>query len=219
VALPLLLPAEGNTPLRVLCLGAHADDIEIGCGGTLLRLVKERSDLHVDWVVFSASGEREEEARASAARFLKGASGSQITAFQFRDGFFPYLGGELKEAFESLKDREPDLIFTHLREDRHQDHRTVSDLTWNTFRNHLILEYEIPKYDGDLGQPNVFVELTGEVLDRKVSLLAEGFPSQRVKPWFSAETFRGLARLRGIEAPGGAAYGEGFVARKLRLNV
>ena len=218
MSLPLLLPKLVGRPLRVLCLGAHSDDVEIGCGGAILALLAERDDVLVDWVVFTASGAREEEARASADRFLEGAAASTFTAFPFRDGFLPYQGREVKEAFESLKDREPDLVFTHLRDDRHQDHRTVSDLTWNTFRNHLILEYEIPKYDGDLDRPNVFVELSPEILDRKVSLLMEGFPSQRGKAWFSEETFRGLARLRGIEAPGEGAYAEGFVGRKLSLS-
>jgi LmbE family N-acetylglucosaminyl deacetylase len=219
VGLPLLLPRPGDRDLRILCLGAHSDDIEIGCGGTILTLLSTRDDVHVDWVVFSAPGEREREARASAERFLEGASGSSFTAFAFRDGFFPHVGAALKEAFESLKDRQPDVVFTHRLEDRHQDHRAVADLTWNTFRDHLVLEYEIPKYDGDLGRPNVFVEFEPEVLDRKVSLLQEGFPSQTGKPWFTAETFRGLARLRGIEAPGGGAYAEGFVGRKLSVRL
>jgi LmbE family N-acetylglucosaminyl deacetylase len=181
----------------------------------MLTLLEHRDDIHVDWVVFSASGERETEARSSAERFLEGAAGSSFTAFDFRDGFLPYQGAEVKEAFESLKDREPDLILTHRRGDRHQDHRIVSDLAWNTFRSHLILEYEIPKYDGDLGRPNVFVGLSPEVLDRKVALLLEGFPSQAGKRWFTDETFRGLARLRGNEAPGGEPYAEAFVGRKL----
>lgn len=217
MGLPLLLPNVGDRPLRVLCLGAHADDIEIGCGGTILTAL-ERGDVHVDWVVFTGSEERTREAEVSARRFLERASGSSFTAFQFRDGFLPYEGAAVKEAFESLKDRAPDLVFTHLREDRHQDHRTVSDLTWNTFRDHLILEYEIPKYDGDLGRPNVFVDLTDEILDRKVSLIVDGFASQREKRWFTEETFRGLARLRGNEAPTGVAYAEGFVGRKLSLS-
>lgn len=218
MGLPLLLSSPTHRPLRLLCLGAHSDDIEIGCGGTILTLLAERDDVHVDWVVFSADAEREREATASAERFLEGASSSSFTTFGLRDGFFPYQGDEVKEALESLKDRRPDLILTHLREDRHQDHRAVSDLTWNTFRDHLILEYEIPKYDGDLGQPNVFVELTPEILDRKVALLVQGFPSQHRKAWFADETFRSLAALRGIEAPGAGSYAEGLVGRKLLVR-
>lgn len=210
-----VLAPTGPDPLRVLCLGAHADDIEIGCGGTILTLLDQERDVHVDWVVFSAAGERKGEAEAAAKRFLSGAASSSIDIHGFRDGFFPWEGAAIKESFEELKSRKPDLVFTHRRDDRHQDHRTVSDLTWNTFRRHLILEYEIPKYDGDLGQPNVFVGLTEETMSRKTSFLMESFPTQGEKPWFSEETFRSLARLRGIESPGDLALAEGFWGRKL----
>lgn len=213
----LVLAPTGRDPLRVLCLGAHADDIEIGCGGTILTLLDQR-DVHVDWVVFSAPGQRDGEARAGAERFLAGAASSHVTVHSFRDGFFPWEGAAMKEAFEGLKTREPDLVFTHRRADRHQDHRTVSDLTWNTFRRHLILEYEIPKYDGDLGHPNVFVGLTEETLRRKTSFLMESFPTQGEKAWFTEETFLSLARLRGIESPGDSTLAEGFRGRKLPLR-
>lgn len=204
--------------LVVLALGAHSDDVEIGCGGTILRLLRERQDVVVHWVVFSAEGPRAEEARRSAARFLEGARRSAVQVHQFRDGFLPYEGAAVKEAFEEMKGLSPDLILTHHGADRHQDHRLVCELTWNTFRRHTILEYEIPKYDGDLGRPNVFVPLGEEVVERKVDLLMEGFASQRSKRWFTPETFRGLMRLRGIEAPEDAAYAEAFHARKLAFR-
>lgn len=214
----LILPPPRGAALKVLCLGAHSDDIEIGCGGTILTLLDRRDDVDVDWVVFSAIAEREDEAKAGAARFLSGARSSSVTILSFRDGFFPWEGAALKEAFEDLKEREPDLIFTHRREDRHQDHRTVSELTWNTFRRHLILEYEIPKYDGDLGQPNVFVGLTEETMRRKASFLMESFPTQHQKDWFAEETFWSLARLRGIESPDDLGLAEAFWGRKLSLS-
>jgi LmbE family N-acetylglucosaminyl deacetylase len=202
----------GGPRLRVLAIGSHADDIEIGCGGTLLHLARTVDELEVRWVVLSASGDRADEARASAAAF-----GVELDVQGFRDAFFRY-GGEVKEFFEELKGRfEPDLVLTHHDADRHQDHRLVAELTWNTFRDHLILEYEIPKYDGDLGTPNVFVPLEEEVARRKVELLLESFPSQRGKRWFTDDLFMGLMRLRGMEcnAPGGLA--EAFYARKLSL--
>jgi LmbE family N-acetylglucosaminyl deacetylase len=205
---------------RVLCIGAHADDIEIGCGGLVLGLVRAFSDIEIDWVVFSAPAKRESEARRSAALFLKKARRSRVTVKRFRDGFFPYQGAAIKRAFERLKrDVDPDLVLTHYRDDRHQDHRLLSDLTWNTFRNHWVLEYEIPKFDGDLGSPNCFVPLDEATCAEKVKLLHTAFASQRDKDWFTAETFMGLMRLRGMEcrAPGG--YAEGFYARKIVLQV
>ena len=210
----LALPAR-----TLLCLGAHADDIEIGCGGTVLTWLAARPGLNVHWVVFSGGGTpREDEARASAARFLAGAGRAEVAVHRFRDGFFPYEPA-VKEAFEALKARvQPDVVFTHFRNDRHQDHRVISDLAWNTFRSHPILEYEVPKYDGDLGAPNAFVALTPETLGAKIGHLLDLFPSQRGKPWFTEETFRALPRLRGVEcgAPTGAA--EAFYARKLLLR-
>ena len=210
---PLDFPAART----LLCLGAHADDIEIGCGGTLLTWLQARPGTTVHWVVFSGGGTpREAEARSSAPRFLAGSAGSTVTVHRFRDGFFPYESG-VKDAFEALKDLRPDLVFTHYREDRHQDHRVLSDLTWNTFRGHAILEYEVPKYDGDLGSPNAFVALEPAVLTAKIGHLLEAFPSQRGKPWFTEDTFRALPRLRGVECGAPSGVAEAFYARKLRL--
>jgi LmbE family N-acetylglucosaminyl deacetylase len=205
-----LRPRRGS--LRVLCLGAHSDDIEIGCGGLMLTLLRQ-GQVEVDWVVFSASDRREQEARRGARLFLKHAVGARIRTYDFRDGFFPYEP-RIKEVFESLKEARPDLVLTHYREDRHQDHRTLSDLAWNTFRDHLILEYEIPKFDGDLGTPNCFVPLDRGTAARKAKFIQTAFGSQRDKHWFSADTFLGLMRLRGMEcrAPGG--FAEAFYARK-----
>jgi LmbE family N-acetylglucosaminyl deacetylase len=207
---------RGGRP-HVLVLGAHADDIEIGCGGTILGWLAAGVPLDVTWVVFGATGQRAEEARRSAGAFLRGAASARVEVYGFRDGFFPYEAG-VKEAFETLKTQvDPDLVFTHYRHDRHQDHRTISDLTWNTFRAHAILEYEIPKYDGDLGAPNVFAPLTRELYETKVRLLVEHFPSQATRSWFAPETFLALARLRGVEAGAGTELAEAFYARKLAL--
>ena len=212
-ALHLLNSAESN-PLKVLCVGAHSDDIEIGCGGLILSLIRQRRPLDVRWCVFSAPPGRDREAKRGAALFLKGAGRTRVVLHRFRDGFFPYDGAAIKTAFEALKPFKPDLVLTHYRDDRHQDHRVLSDLAWNTFRDHLILEYEIPKYDGDLGTPNCFVALDEAVCNLKVKYLNDAFGSQRDKHWFSAETFLGLMRLRGMEcrAPGG--YAEAFYSRK-----
>lgn len=211
----LTLPPTG---LRVLCLGAHSDDIEIGAGGTLLRLLAEGRLAAVRWVVLAATTpERAREAEASAARFLAGAPAAEVSVLRYPDGLLPQHHEAVKAEFEQLKDFAPDLILTHYRHDLHQDHRLVADLTWNTFRHHLIWEYEIPKYDGDLGNPACFVALSAEQLTRKVELLHEGFPSQVGKHWFDAETFRGLARLRAVQAGGEAPYAEAFYLRKLVL--
>ena len=209
-----------TAPLQILCLGSHSDDVEIGCGGTMLKLIESGRPVNVRWIVFSASEQRAIEARASAMKFLTGAADTQIEVKAFRDGFFPYLGSDIKEFFEDLKRRcDPDLIFTHYREDRHQDHRLISDLTWNTYRDHLILEYEIPKYDGDLGSPNCYVPLDEGTCRRKVQSIIELFQTQQNRHWFTEDTFFSLLRLRGIEsgAPGG--YAEGFYCRKAALDV
>jgi LmbE family N-acetylglucosaminyl deacetylase len=203
--------------LKVLCLGAHSDDIEIGCGGLIVTLIKSGTPLDVTWVVFSAPGDREREARHGASLFLKGAARTQVVIKQFRDGHFPYEGAAVKAVFETLKATKPDVVLTHYRDDRHQDHRILSDLAWNTFRDHLVLEYEIPKFDGDLGQPNCFVPLNRATAARKAKFLGQAFGTQRDKHWFSDETFMGLMRLRGMEcrAPGG--YAEAFYSRKVVL--
>ncbi len=205
---------------RVLAIGCHADDIEIGCGGTILALVERNPRIDVTWVVLSASGEREAEARASSLAFLAGAEREpRIVLESFRDSFFPYVGADVKEAFERLKGEvSPQLVLTHAGTDLHQDHRLVAELTWNTFRNHLILEFEIPKYDGDLATPNVFVPLDRSLVDRKVALLLEHFGTQRSKHWFTEDLFLGLMRLRGMEANSPTGYAEAFRCRKLQLN-
>jgi LmbE family N-acetylglucosaminyl deacetylase len=213
--LALSLPSGARQVERVLAIGCHADDVEIGCGGTLLALTRSRPGLHVTWIVLAATGERADEARASAAAFMADAGETDVRVLEFRESFLPYHGGDVKDAFETLKDAAPDLVFTHTRDDLHQDHRLVCELTWNTFRDHVILEYEIPKYDGDIGSPNVFVPLDDELVDRKLRLLREHFPSQADKHWFDDELFRSLLRLRGMESA--TRYAEAFVCRKLTL--
>ena len=210
--------AKPGDRLSVLCLGAHSDDIEIGAGATLLSLAERGIQLHVHWCVLSGGGIRDIEARESAADFLANAAGAQIDVMSFRDGFFPQQGEAIKQWFESLKQRiDPDLILTHRRDDAHQDHRLVCQLTWNTFRDHQILEYEIPKWDGDIGQPNVYVPISAAALKRKIELLISHFGSQRSKQWFDDETFRGLARIRGMECRAPERYAEAFFGRKLAL--
>jgi LmbE family N-acetylglucosaminyl deacetylase len=204
----------------VLCLGAHADDIEIGCGGTILRLVREQPGLNIWWIVFSAKAARKREARASARAFLKGAGQQRVVVKDFRDTFFPAQGEAIKQFFEGLKEEiQPDLVFTHYREDRHQDHRVLSDLAWNTFRDHVILEYEIPKYDGDLQQPNVFVPLEQDICRAKVGALCRFFQTQNNRHWFTKDLFYSLMRIRGIECASPTKYAEAFHCRKLTLNL
>jgi LmbE family N-acetylglucosaminyl deacetylase len=211
-------PALSGRLQSLLCLGAHCDDVEIGCGGTVLRLVEANPGLHVDWLVLASDEQRATEARASAARFLAGAASSTVEVLSFRASYFPYTGGEIKDVFEELKGRtQPDLVLTHWGGDAHQDHRLVSELTWNTFRDHLVLEYEVPKYDGDVGRPNVFVQLDEAHVERKVATILESFASQADKHWFDADAFRGLMRLRGIECASPSGLAEAFHARKLRL--
>jgi LmbE family N-acetylglucosaminyl deacetylase len=213
----LRLVAPGER-LSVLCLGAHADDIEIGVGGTLLGLIEGGGLLDVHWCVLSGAEDREREARASAAEFLSKASTARIEVMKFADGFFPEQGELIKSWFEELKGRvQPDLIFTHRGDDAHQDHRELSRLAWNTFRDHVILEYEIPKWDGDLGRSNLYVPISEKTLRRKIDLLLSHFGSQRSKQWFDAETFSGIARLRGMECRAPERYAEAFCARKLTL--
>lgn len=207
---------DRETPYNVLCIGAHSDDIEIGCGGTILKLIDTYPNLRVHWVVFGANQPRRvEEAQASAEAFLKDVQERNIVVKGFRDSYFPYNGVEIKEAFEELKDFSPDLIFTHCRHDLHQDHRLLCELTWNTFRNHLIFEYEIPKYDGDLGVPNLFVHLDETICQRKVDTILKCFQSQAHRHWFSADTFWSILRLRGVESAASGKYAEAFYCRKI----
>ncbi len=208
--------ADGREPVRrVLVLGAHSDDIEIGCGATLLALTRSAS-IAVTWVVFAAERERGDEARASAEAFLASAAEVDIVVHAFRDGYFPYVGADVKDVFEDLKRTvEPQLVFTHARHDLHQDHRLLCELTWNTFRDHLLFEYEIPKFDGDLGSPNVFVPVEPDVAAEKLELLRTHFSTQSGKHWFDDEVFRGLMRLRGMEGRSPTGYAEAFSCRKL----
>ena len=214
----LSLSGKDGDPAVVLCLGAHSDDIEIGCGGTLLYLKSILPRLRFHWVVFSASGLRGQEAAKAAELFTAGCD-KEVVLKDYRDGYLPYSGGEVKAFFEEMKSQvNPDLIFTPWHGDAHQDHRLLAELAWNTFRNHLILEYEIPKYDGDMGRPNLFVPLEAPLCERKVDYLIEVFESQRVKPWFDRATFLGLMRIRGMESNSPSGYAEAFHARKVVLH-
>ena len=217
--LPIQFRPAPESAVKILLLGAHCDDIEIGCGGTILRLVERYPQAEFYWVVFSSSKTRSKEALSAARYFLASAGQKNIIIKSFKNGFFPYVGAEIKAYFEELKDQFcPDMIFTHYRDDLHQDHRTISQLTWNTFRDHLILEYEIPKYDGDMGVPNFFVPLEKPDCDRKVKAILNCFPSQKSRHWFCPETFFALMRLRGLESQAQSAYAEAFYARKLVLS-
>jgi LmbE family N-acetylglucosaminyl deacetylase len=217
--LSLRLGPGAGKRLEILCLGAHSDDIEIGCGATVLGLLAEHPRATVHWVVLSSEGKRGKEARRSAARFLGRRPGANVVVKEFRNGYFPFVGAEIKDFFETLKrEVSPDVVFTHYRDDRHQDHRVISDLTWNTFRDHLVLEYEVPKYDGDLGTPNFFVPVGGKIARRKASMVLSSFPSQRDKHWFTEEVFLGLMRLRGVECASPTGYAEAFYARKAVLG-
>jgi LmbE family N-acetylglucosaminyl deacetylase len=204
----------------ILLLGAHCDDIEIGCGATVRRLVEAHPDACFQWIVFSSNEERAAEARRAAGEFLRGAERVNVEVESFRDGFLPYEGGRVKDHFEALKRRiRPDVVFTHYRHDAHQDHRLLCELTWNTFRDHLILEYEVPKFDGDLGSPNVFVDAPEAAVADKIRILEECYGSQHGRTWFDERTFRALLRLRGIEANAPSGLAEAFYGRKLRLVV
>jgi len=204
---------------RVLCLGAHSDDIEIGIGGTLLKLAEQAPDLEIWWVVFSAKGQRAEEASRSADAFLSGVARKQVKIGSFRESYFPSEWSAIKEWFEEIKSRfDPDVVFTHYRDDRHQDHRVLSDLAWNTFRNHLILEYEILKYDGDIGHPNVFVPVSEQLCTRKIELLMKHFQTQSTRHWFTGDTFEAMHRIRGIECVSPTGRAEAFYCRKMILD-
>ncbi|HUA38710.1 MAG TPA: PIG-L deacetylase family protein [Candidatus Sulfopaludibacter sp.] len=201
---------------KVLCLGAHSDDIEIGCGATVLRLIQEQPGLELYWLVFSAVGARAREAKASAVDFLRDARARRIRTMTYRESYFPDEWSGIKDTFEQVKRSfAPDLVLTQYRNDRHQDHRVLSDLAWNTFRNHLVLEYEIPKYDGDLGSPNVYIPVSRALGERKIRALLRHFQSQTNRHWFTADTFWALMRLRGIECASATGFAEAFYGRKL----
>lgn len=201
--------------LNILCLGAHCDDIEIGCGGTILRLISENNVNQIKWVVFTSTKQREAEARSGAGAFLSGVKGAEIVINDFEDGYLPYNARAVKQYFEELKkDFQPDVIFTHYNNDLHQDHRFLCELTWNTFRNHLILEYEIPKYDGDLGNPGLYVLLDKKIADQKVKYILDSYITQSGKQWFDEELFYGLMRIRGMGSAAKSKYAEAFYVRK-----
>jgi LmbE family N-acetylglucosaminyl deacetylase len=217
--LGFLLGRAVTSPVRVLAIGAHPDDIEIGCSGTLLRLLEQSAVSEVCWVVLSGRDGRAEEARASADALLAGVAQREVILRDFDDGFFPYDGRELKSFFEALKrDFSPEVVFTHQRSDLHQDHRVTCELTWNTFRDHLILEYEVPKYDGDMGAPNLFVALEDALCRRKIAHLMTHFGSQVSRRWFREDLFSGLLRLRGMECNSPTSFAEGFYCRKAVLG-
>lgn len=206
---------RNDQPLNILCIGAHSDDIEIGCGGTILKILSEKEDVEIHWIVLGSSGKRDNEAVISANKYLKNAKTKNILVSNYEDSFFPYIGSDIKKYFENLKKTvNPDLIFTHYRNDLHQDHRLVSELTWNTFRNHLILEYEIVKYDGDLGVPNLYIHLDKTYCEKKVEYIITSFNSQRNKDWFTPDTFFSLMRIRGVESRAPDKYAEAFYCRK-----
>jgi LmbE family N-acetylglucosaminyl deacetylase len=207
-----------DSRFTILCLGAHSDDIEIGCGGSILKLLAEEPNLEIHWIVFSSNEERANEARNSADLFLSNAKYKNIIIKNYKDGFFPYIGGQIKDSFEELKKQfDPDVIFTHYRHDLHQDHRLISELTWNTFRNHFILEYEIIKYDGDLGRPNFYISLDKEICLKKIDIILNTFKSQKNRGWFTTDAFMSIMRLRGIEINALGNYAEAFYGRKITL--
>ncbi|MEE9369551.1 MAG: PIG-L deacetylase family protein [Pontiella sp.] len=211
---------DGIRPLRVLCLGAHSDDIEIGCGTTIFQLIEKVQPLDIRWIVFSGQCSRSEEAKSSAEFWLESVHLKQIELHGFRDGFFPDQRSTIKETFEKVKESySPDIIFTHYQEDLHQDHRTINQLTWNTFRNHVIMEYEIPKYDGDMGSPNLYVPVSEEIAEKKAVALVKYFNSQGDKHWFDKNLFMGLMRIRGMESCSPSGYAEGFYSRKISLDL
>lgn len=211
-------PLDGRKKPKILCLGAHPDDIEIGCGGTILRIIKEMPEVQFYWVVFSGDLERAEEAKKSAKLFLKDVASKITNVKEYRESYFPFIGAEIKDFFEEMKkDFFPDIIFTHYTHDAHQDHRLLSNLTWNTFRDHFILEYEIPKYDGDLGNPNLYFQLDQHIVQKKIDFISNVFKSQKDKKWFDEETFKSILRIRGIESNSSTKYAEAFYCRKIIL--
>ena len=214
----LELPNRKGSAFKILCLGAHSDDIEIGCGGSILKLLEEIEDVYIYWIVFSAGTTRAKEALKSARIFLTNARRKKIIVKRFKDGFFPYVGGTIKAFFEELKNKfNPDLIFSHYRHDLHQDHQLINELTWNTFRDHLIFEYEVIKYDGDIGNPNIFFQLDEETCQKKIKYIFESFKSQNKRGWFAEDVFLSTLRIRGLESNAQHKYAEAFFCRKVVL--
>jgi len=214
----LLSERRDQNKLNLLVLGAHCDDIEIGCGGTLLKWTMEARIQKVIWVIFSSNQARKEEAQRSAEMYLREIPESEIIILDYQDAYLAFAAKEIKDKFEEIRHlMNPDIVFTHYRNDRHQDHRLLSDLAWNTFRNHLVLEYEIPKYDGDLATPNGYVAIPSDHVNRKVKLLLECYASQVSKHWFDEETFKSLMRIRGLECNSPSHYAEAFHLRKCLL--
>ena len=212
--------AVSGEPLKILVLGAHCDDIEIGCGGTILSIINNSPNVTIAWVVFTSNDKRKKEATIGAKLFTQNAQTLDLIIYDFKDGFLPYQGEVVKESFEALKKNlNPDLIFTHYRHDLHQDHRLVSELTWNTFRNHLILEYEIPKWDGDFGNPNSFVHLDETIGTKKIQYLQQAYNSQQTKAWFTDDLFWSIMRIRGMESNSPSRIAEAFYSRKIVLRI
>jgi len=215
-----ILEAPQGRALRVLCVGAHCDDIEIGCGASLLRLQAHDRKVTVDWVVLCGSADRRKETLSALNMFLEPRNRGECLHGGFPDGRLPAVYSSVKDYFESLKERaRPDVIFCHEREDRHQDHRIVNEMVWSTFRDHLVLEYEIPKWDGGLGQPNLYIPVDERQVLAKADALLEAYPSQAGKDWFKRDVFVALMRMRGLECRSPSGYAEAFHARKIRLNV
>jgi LmbE family N-acetylglucosaminyl deacetylase len=218
IDLMLKFAPDDRSPKNILCLGAHCDDIEIGCGGAILKYVHEMKDVNVHWVVFSPDEIREKEAFLSAEEFLKDANNKNVVVNRFRNSYFPHYVVEIKEYFENLKQSfAPDIVFTHCRGDLHQDHRVINELTWNTFRNHMILEFEIAKYDADFGSPNSFVRLYENICSKKVNIIVKHFKSQADKMWFTEDLFMSVMRIRGMESNSASRYAEGFYCRKISI--
>jgi LmbE family N-acetylglucosaminyl deacetylase len=203
---------------RILCIGAHSDDVEIGCGGTILHILDQNPSVEVLWCVFSASGLRAHEALRGADLFLERARDRRVVLHEFADARFSDSAATIKGHFEAFKQFDPELIFTHRVEDAHQDHRLLGQLTFQTFRSQLVLQYEIPKFDGDLGHPNVYVTISADELARKCRYLQEAFATQQSKHWFDPDTFRGLARIRGLECASPTRFAEGFYCRKWSIE-
>ncbi|MCX6653743.1 MAG: PIG-L family deacetylase [Candidatus Bathyarchaeota archaeon] len=207
---------EKSPEMNVLCLGAHPDDIEIGCGGTILKLIEEVDEVHFNWIVFSGDEKRVKEAQKSANTFINKKNLEKLDIKNFRESYFPYDGAYIKDYFEELKAAvSPNIIFTHYRNDAHQDHRLISDLTWNTFRDNFILEYEVPKYDGDLGSPNLFVHLDESIVEKKIETILDVFKTQANKMWFTKDTFKSILRIRGVESNSPSKYAEAFYCHKI----